>query len=178
MSSFLVAVIFRSSRDPDPWDGTIRIQPRPSLQAPREYDEFQHFGPLDLVWEIFWELVFAMTVILSKMLTSHQVYASTHRTNTEVVLFWRNDTPPHWDGRSDSVGCPVHTSVWPIRQSFFFQAPQVADFKMAWSHNISVCHLPQWNSTQHALVVCTLCICDAIGTSFTRRIFWLKRTSR
>ena len=28
---------------------TIRIQPRPSLQAHREHDEFHHFGPLDLV---------------------------------------------------------------------------------------------------------------------------------
>ena len=57
---------------------------------------------------------------------------------------------------------------WLIRQSFCFQAPQVADFEMACSHNIQV---PSTRVKQHALVFCTLCICDAIGTAFTRRIF-------
>ena len=59
---------------------------------------------------------------------------------------------PHWDGISDSIGCPVHTSVWLIRQSFCFQVKS-SGLEMACSHNIP-CHLPYWNSMPWFFVPC------------------------
>ena len=69
-----------------------------------------------------------------------------HEAKYSVVLFWRNEKPPHWDGRSDRVGWPVHTSV-----------PQ-----FGWWHVCTTSVVPSTIVKQDALIFCTLCVCHAI----------------
>ena len=85
-----------------------------------------------------------------------------------VVLFWRNEKPPHWDGICDSVSCPVHTSVLADQTELLFSSSTGSGLKMACLHNI---HVPSTIVKQYALVVLyhVYLWCE-IGTSFTRRI--------
>ena len=60
-----------------------------------------------------------------------------HEAKYSVVLFWRNEKLPHWDGICDSVGCPVHNSVLADEAEFFFSSSTGSGLKMACLHNIS-----------------------------------------
>ena len=121
---------------------TIRIQPRPSLQAPRGTRWNPAFWSLGFGWEIFWELVFAMAVILSKMLTSDQIYPppTGQKLSCFVLKEWEA-TALRWH-MSDSVSCPVHTSVLADQTELLFSSSTGSGLKMACLHNISLCHLP------------------------------------
>ena len=55
-------------------------------------------------------------------------FPPTHRTKTQLFSFWRNKKPPHWDGRCDSVGCPVHTSVLADQTEFLFSSSTGSGF--------------------------------------------------
>ena len=53
----------------------------------------------------------------------------THRTKTQLFLFWRNEKPPHWDGICDNISCPVHTSVLADQTEFLFSSSKVSDWR-------------------------------------------------